>query len=1237
MRLARLVVLLVVVTAVLSTSCRSVRDAEPDGITQATPWSRVDLSAVTALAQRSHFAFRVSKDGALAGGHATYGAALDAKGTLLVVPRWPSDDNGGKRRAHRVAGEPTVRLSTTEIGRAGWRAAAAVGARLEEDGSAVRSHGAIIERFRNGEAGVEQSWELSERPAGSGDLVVRVRAETAARPDAEGGRVRFVDARTRRAMQYGAIAWVDANGKKTPLRAELEGAEIVLRVPASVVDDSRYPAALDPTIGPEKAVDDPIVTTAINDRFDVTVSGGKNGGFLIAWADERVMSADDNLVFGHGQFLGARVSDAGALLDPTGLLIGVTRDFDVGDLKVSFDGQNWLVAWYQYPYNGPCNQIVGVRLSEAGAVLDPLEIPVTCAASGFHVGFDGQSHLFVWTAPSLAGSGTAAFGAYVSAGGVLTTALPFAIVENVGAYTVGCDLTTTCLLVERTASGLRGHRIGKGGVLGAAPIVISSAAADTNPSVAFDGTNFIIAWQDASGTREARVAPTTWTVLDQPGVLVMPTPYAAMATTASGALFVKYGPTFDLLGVRTSNTVQVLDATPFALTAGADPGGFDIAGSGNQYLLAWEDASGNNSQGNIRAGRITTAGALLEGSGFTVRNAANPQARSAVAGDATGYLAVWEDGRPGDYETSIRAARLDPAATSLDPASIELAPLGSVPKVAYGGSSYLVVYDLAPENSVGGIRARLVSKATGLPGAPIALGTGYLPAVAFDGTNFVTAFVTGATAQLTRVTPAGAVLDTTPVAVPIKLSGYGASLGIASSGQELLLAYNATTTQVGVAGIRLSKSLQVLDAAPLILTDGRYDSYHADVAWDGREYFVVWQEYRDTFYIMADIRFGRVLPTGQLLDPGGRTLASGPAHQWFPAVSGVGDGATALVAWSDNRRPDRYKDYDIYGAFVRTTDGAVLDTNGFVVSGAANNELFPALTPGPPGSALLSYARIDMSPGLGALRVKTRFVTSGKLVAAGCTTDAECGSRACSDGVCCEEPCGGACKTCSATPGKCTTVTGADDADSCSAESTCDTAGACRTKGGKSCTTAADCVTGFCSRGICCESACDGACETCAAPPGRCTLRDARSDGEPKCAPYACDGTSRTCPGGCASDASCPNGARCDVATGTCITGAYCLDTKTLAGLGPEPTSCSPYSCESGACRTTCRDTRDCVFPAVCDEAGRCVSAPTSPLEVVTSSGCATSKRRSTNGVAALLCAALVAAVVAARRRERRV
>jgi len=145
----------------------------------------------------------------------------------------------------------------------------------------------------------------------------------------------------------------------------------------------------------------------------------------------------------------------------------------------------------------------------------------------------------------------------------------------------------------------------------------------------------------------------------------------------------------------------------------------------------------------------------------------------------------------------------------------------------------------------------------------------------------------------------------------------------------------------------------------------------------------------------------------------------------------------------------------------------------------------------------------------------------GELGAA-CGQDGECAGGHCADGLCCDAACNGPCESCRAADhsladGTCAVIPdGTDPANEC-ATTACNGQGGCWTTAqGSACNADFECTTGFCVDGACCNTACDGLCESCLAgetgnADGTCDAVQLGSDPRGDCAGSAvCDG-SRGC------------------------------------------------------------------------------------------------------------------------------
>ncbi len=234
-----------------------------------------------------------------------------------------------------------------------------------------------------------------------------------------------------------------------------------------------------------------------------------------------------------------------------------------------------------------------------------------------------------------------------------------------------------------------------------------------------------------------------------------------------------------------------------------------------------------------------------------------------------------------------------------------------------------------------------------------------------------------------------------------------------------------------------------------------------------------------------------------------------------------------------------------------------------------------------------------------------------------------CTTGNCEDGYCCNTTCSGACDVCNATPGTCTNAakgapgspscdpflcggSSASCAASCASDAECAADGWCDAASSTcksdqalaaTCTSSTQCTSGFCVDGVCCNSACTGLCQACAAAmkesgTGDGTCGNAKNGGDPhaQCAADAqstcqqdgqCDGS-----GKCRlyqQGASCGSGTTC---TGNFVKGQICdgLGACTTQATGVD---CAPYVCRTGACTIPCAADADCTTSNFCD-AGTC-------------------------------------------------
>ncbi len=270
--------------------------------------------------------------------------------------------------------------------------------------------GSVIEHLLNRDAAVEQSWSFKTTPAGTDDLLVRIQATGQEFAGETENGLHFVDRATGLGLSYGVVTWIDANQQTTELRPTWENGEILLRVPAELVELSAYPAVLDQAIGAEFGMDNPVYLAAYawTDNPAIAFNGTN---YPVAWSpssldkislpgtfarristagvvldNEDIMVAGDSPLPKSGLAATSNGSDYffvwedyrvelpyvyAARVSSTGFQIGTGSNVELGYPAIVFDGTNYLVTWLQFPYYANTNDLVrGTRVSTSATILD---------------------------------------------------------------------------------------------------------------------------------------------------------------------------------------------------------------------------------------------------------------------------------------------------------------------------------------------------------------------------------------------------------------------------------------------------------------------------------------------------------------------------------------------------------------------------------------------------------------------------------------------------------------------------------------------------------------------------------------------------------------------------------------------------------------------------------------------------------------------------------------------------
>jgi hypothetical protein len=699
-------------------------------------------------------------------------------------------------------------------------------------------------------------------------------------------------------------------------------------------------------------------TAALNQQTPAAASDGTTT--LVVWSDARSGVFD---------VYGARLTPAGIVLDPAGIAISTAADFQTSP-AIACDGTGYLVVWADR--RADTSDIYASRVTADGRVLDPDGIVVS-AGTDFQgdpaVTFDGTNYVVVWS--DMRGGNSDIYGARVARDGTVLDTSGLALVADSAeqfAPAVVYDRTNVLLVWEDTRSDLFGDIYGarissEGAVLDSSGFPISGATSwQGSPAVALGDTDMLVVWHDArtswfTDVYGARVT-SAGEVLDPAGIGISTLEqyqwYPRVAFDGTNYLVVwqdEHGHGLIFAG-RVASDGRVLDPQGFQIGGAEDMASPAVAFDGTHNAVVWNDARTGPADMNVYGARVNGDGVVLDPQSIAVSTAATSQERPSVAFDGAEFLAVWDETR--DYSRDVRGTRLTPGGVLLDTFGIRVSPPGgeqSHPAAAFGAGDFLVVWEegMNRDRDVRGVRMSpagvvLDSASFLVAGRPWEQ---CAPAAASDGNGFLVAWQEWGDLSYdiycARVSRTGTLLDTVGVTVCMA-TGDQIAPALAYNGTNYLVLWQSQATGGhDLYGARVSPQGVVLDPDGFVVSAAPGTQQHPAVASDGTDFLVVWADSRNVDY---DVYAARVTGAGMVLDTSGIDICSAPGAQDYPAVEY--DGADFLAMWQDRRGGEQ----DIYGARV-TPDGTIHDT--FAVITQPGDQFDPVLARGSGNKMLLAY------------------------------------------------------------------------------------------------------------------------------------------------------------------------------------------------------------------------------------------------------------------------------------------
>jgi hypothetical protein len=1003
-----------------------VEAGEADTAIQTAPAALAGEAAVdvAVVMDRAAVAIRADRTGYLATGK-THAARIDDG----IVTFTPSHWDG----ARTVTGAP-ITLGTRSIERGGELAADLVLQSRVVDGNGLElDRGGSVELIENLPDGIEQSWKFANEPTGSGDLVVRVAAAGFTQATATPTGVHLMNP-GRLGIRYSNATWIDSAGEAWSVPSTWDGTDIVITVPADMIERTQFPAVLDPVVGSQTAVDSPVAGyTGASAREPAVAYSGTN--WLVVWRDNR-RSSDDSDIFG------ARIAADGSVLDANGIAIGTAAGSQTLP-AVTFANNKFVVAW------DSGGDIVAATVTVNGVVAQLGAVAATGA---------------VETEPSFAARGNNPVLVFQSGAGVSGSrysgtafAAPFAIAAA-GTVPAGAGNPAGGYLVAwhegAMAGNVRGQRLTAAGALdGAAFDISAGAGVQDDPSVGWDGTDFVVSFTNA-GTDIYATRVTTAGVVVDTHVEDMVNVGGKIISAAAGnqvTSSTSCNPAGCLIAWSDRRNLAANGADIYAqrvdLLLALQGGEIVIAnpiwpqaspavtgGAANAWFAIWADERTGGPPAAIGS-RISAAGAVQDAAGIVANRNRNAQTEPAYARSPSFQLAVWSDSRT--FGSGVRAVRYDNGGTKLDAVGVALSSNNShqsTPAASFDGTQFLVVWDDGRNPTHDIFAGRFTTAGATLDGTGIAVSTAandqLVPDVASSpaGASLVVwqdrrdSATTGFDIYGAIVTAAGTVSVPDIAICNVAGDQHRPAVAYDPVNNVFVVVWSDVRT-VGNADIfaaRVSPAGAVLDAGGIQVSSAANGQFSPDIAHSGTQLLATWDDRRTDD---GDIYGSRLTAAGSLtvLDPAGLVINASDNSQSNPTSIGMASGQWVVV-WTDERNIATTLT-DIWGVQV-SAQGVAASAAGDLISADADNEGAPALQPDPNTTTRIGLVYQRYRADLDAIRVQRRGLTYvGGPQGAACTSDAQCTTTGfCVDGFCCDTACGGTfnnddCQACSVTRG----------------------------------------------------------------------------------------------------------------------------------------------------------------------------------------------------------------------------
>ena len=394
------------------------------------------------------------------------------------------------------------------------------------------------------------------------------------------------------------------------------------------------------------------------DSTDINITNFANQS---DWASDHQIASDgtNSLIIWHtggyysnqgqeGYLEGSRVDKNGTVLDPDGVIISKHPNSQFTP-TVASDGPNYFIVWNDSRYN--FWDIYGTRIDQQGNNLNPNGICIRKESSDAKVTFGGSYYMAVWIRYE---PPRGICRARIDQGGILLDTSSVAIS---GGYPTRASIASDgdkYLIIDDYGNGILVDQSGM--VINTFPINCGE-----NPRIAFNGSNYLVVWHNqvySDLNIYGTLVDTIGNVL-QPECIQISIDeghqvYPSVASDGTNYIVVwqdNLDPPTNIWGARLDSSGTLIDTVAFAISlAQGDQEKPVVAFNGNEYVVIWQD-NRNGVDYDIYGARVSANGNVIDS--FVVSNAIGDQLSPEITYSSHNQVLVVYSGWTGEYEGKL--------------------------------------------------------------------------------------------------------------------------------------------------------------------------------------------------------------------------------------------------------------------------------------------------------------------------------------------------------------------------------------------------------------------------------------------------------------------------------------------------------------------------------------------------------------------------------------------------------